>query len=82
MILVLAWNFFEEIQKNNYDISNKFISIKTLEKNRPYIIVSAFIVGAIFTPPDIISQVLLALPILFLYEIGLFISKNKLIKRH
>jgi SAM-dependent methyltransferase len=33
MILVLAWNFFEEIQKNNYDISNKFISIKTLEKN-------------------------------------------------
>ena len=59
-----------------------WIKIKTLEKNRPYIIVSAFIVGAIFTPPDIISQVLLALPILFLYEIGLFISKNKLIKRH
>ena len=59
-----------------------WIKIKTLEKNRPYIVVAAFIFGAIFTPPDIISQVLLALPILFLYEIGLFISKNKLIKRY
>ena len=59
-----------------------WVKIKTLEKNRPYIVVAAFIFGAIFTPPDIISQVLLALPILFLYEIGLFISKNKLIKRY
>tara|TARA_X000000368_G_C22817918_1_gene617668 strand:- start:35 stop:427 length:393 start_codon:yes stop_codon:yes gene_type:complete len=58
-----------------------WIEIKTLEKNRQYVIVAAFIFGAIFTPPDIISQILLALPILFLYEIGLFISKNKLIKR-
>ena len=60
----------------------KWVKTSTLEKNRPYIIVAAFIFGAIFTPPDIISQVLLALPILFLYEIGLFISKNKLIKRY
>ena len=59
-----------------------WVKINTLEKNRPYIVVAAFIFGAIFTPPDIISQVLLALPILFLYEIGLFISKNKLIKRY
>jgi sec-independent protein translocase protein TatC len=59
-----------------------WIKIKTLENNRPYIVVAAFVFGAIFTPPDIISQVLLALPILFLYEIGLFISKNKLFKRH
>jgi nucleoside-diphosphate-sugar epimerase/dTDP-4-dehydrorhamnose 3,5-epimerase-like enzyme len=33
LVLVLAWNFFEEIQKNNSDISSKFISIKTLEKD-------------------------------------------------
>lgn len=57
-----------------------WIKIKTLEKNRRYVIVAAFIFGAIFTPPDVISQVLLALPILFLYEIGLFISKNKLFR--
>ena len=59
-----------------------WIKIKTLENNRKYIFVAAFIFGAIFTPPDILSQILLALPILFLYEIGLFISKNKLIKRY
>ena len=59
-----------------------WVKIKTLEKNRPYIIVAAFIFGAIFTPPDIISQVLLALPILFLYEIGLFISKRSVFKRY
>ena len=59
-----------------------WVKIKTLEKNRSYIIVAAFIFGAIFTPPDIISQVLLALPILFLYEIGLFISKRSVFKRY
>ncbi len=36
------------------------IKIETLKKIRPYIIVVAFIFGAIFTPPDIISQILLA----------------------
>ena len=40
-----------------------WIQIKTLEKNRKFVIVVAFIFGAIFTPPDVISQVLLALPI-------------------
>jgi sec-independent protein translocase protein TatC len=53
-----------------------WIKIKTLEKNRPYFIVVAFVFGAIFTPPDIISQVLLAVPILLLYELGLFFSKK------
>ena len=32
-VLVLAWNFFEEIKRNNSDISNKFINIKSLEDN-------------------------------------------------
>ena len=32
LVLVLAWNFFDEIKKNNKDIANKFISIKSLEK--------------------------------------------------
>ncbi len=34
-VLVLAWNFFDEIKKNNKDITNDFISIKDLEKNSP-----------------------------------------------
>jgi sec-independent protein translocase protein TatC len=51
------------------------ISIATLEKNRPIIIVSAFVVGMLLTPPDVISQILLALPLLGLFESGLLLAK-------
>jgi len=53
-----------------------FASIETLKKNRPYVIVSAFVVGMLLTPPDVISQVLLALPIWLLFETGLFFSQR------
>ena len=46
-----------------------------LGEKRPFIIVGAFIVGMLLTPPDIISQVLLALPIWILFEAGLIASK-------
>ncbi len=46
-----------------------------LGKMRPYIVVGAFVVGMLLTPPDIISQVLLALPMWFLFEIGLLASR-------
>ena len=46
-----------------------------LGEKRPYIIVGAFILGMLLTPPDIISQVLLALPVLILFEAGLIASK-------
>ena len=45
-----------------------------LIKNRPYVIVGAFVVGMLLTPPDIISQTLLAIPIWILYEIGIFFA--------
>jgi len=41
------------------------------------VIVWAFIFAAILTPPDIISQVLLGIPMLLLYEVGLFLAKLK-----
>lgn len=47
---------------------------KSLSKKRPYIIVVAFVVGMILTPPDIISQILLAVPIWLLFELGLLLS--------
>lgn len=57
------------------------ISIQQLKTARPYVVVCAFILGAILTPPDVISQILLALPMLLLYEGGLFtctlFEKNK-----
>lgn len=45
--------------------------IKTLKEIRSYIIVGAFVLGAIFTPPDVISQIMLAVPLWLLYEAGI-----------
>ena len=50
------------------------VSIAKLREIRPYVIVGAFVVGAIFTPPDIISQFMLAVPLWILYEIGILVS--------
>jgi len=46
-----------------------------LSEKRPYIIVGAFVVGMLLTPPDVISQVLLALPMWLLFEAGLLASR-------
>ena len=50
-------------------------SIDKLKKARPYVIVGAFIVAAIFTPPDVLSQLLLAIPLCILYELGIVIAR-------
>jgi sec-independent protein translocase protein TatC len=48
---------------------------------RPYIIVGAFVVGMLLTPPDVISQTLLAVPMWLLFEIGIFVSRLLLRRR-
>jgi sec-independent protein translocase protein TatC len=45
-----------------------------LRQKRPYVAVGAFVIGMLLTPPDIISQTMLAIPILILYEIGIMVS--------
>ena len=50
-------------------------SVESLAKKRPYIIVGAFTVGMLLTPPDIISQVLLAVPVWLLFELGLILGR-------
>jgi sec-independent protein translocase protein TatC len=47
-----------------------------LREKRPYVIVGTFVVGMFLTPPDIISQTLLALPMWVLFELGVFFSKS------
>ena len=47
----------------------------TLRKQRPYVIVGAFVIGMLLTPPDVISQTLLALPMWLLYEVGIVMSR-------
>lgn len=49
---------------------------ESLAKKRPYIIIGAFVVGMLLTPPDVISQTLLAIPMWFLFEIGLLFSRQ------
>lgn len=50
------------------------VTVEKLKEIRPYVIVGAFIIAAIVTPPDVISQLLLAIPLWLLYELGLFIA--------
>jgi sec-independent protein translocase protein TatC len=50
------------------------VSIEKLKSARPYVIVGAFIVAAIFTPPDVISQFMLAVPLWLLYELGILLA--------
>ncbi|MFC0445594.1 twin-arginine translocase subunit TatC [Pseudidiomarina halophila] len=49
-------------------------NVKSLRAKRPYVIVGAFVVGMILTPPDVISQTLLAIPMWLLFELGLVIA--------
>ena len=51
------------------------VSLAKLRAARSYVIVGAFVIGAIFTPPDVISQLLLAIPLWLLYEVGLFLAR-------
>lgn len=50
------------------------INSSFLRKNRKYAILIIFIIAAIFTPPDVFSQIIMAIPLLILYEISIFIS--------
>ncbi len=50
------------------------VEVAKLREIRPYVVVGAFVVGAIFTPPDVISQFMLAMPMWLLYEAGIVIA--------
>lgn len=50
------------------------VTTAKLREIRPYVIVGAFIVGAVFTPPDVVSQFMLAMPLWLLYEAGIVVA--------
>ncbi len=56
-------------------VATRLTTVKTLSKARPYIFVSCFILGMLLTPPDVISQILLAIPAWMLYEFGLVFAR-------
>ena len=51
-----------------------WVTIPALRDARGYVVVGAFVIGAIFTPPDIISQFMLAVPMWLLYELGIIVA--------
>jgi sec-independent protein translocase protein TatC len=51
------------------------VSVERLREARPYVVVGAFVVAAIVTPPDVLSQFMLAVPMCLLYEAGLLLAR-------
>jgi sec-independent protein translocase protein TatC len=51
------------------------VSLEKLSGARPYVFLGAFVVGMFLTPPDVISQTLLAVPVYLLYELGILMAK-------
>jgi sec-independent protein translocase protein TatC len=63
-----------------------FVTIKKLRQIRPYVIVGAFVISAVVTPPDVFSQLILAVPLIILYEVGiiaarLIVGKDKIVQQ-
>ncbi|MEQ1439241.1 twin-arginine translocase subunit TatC [Fontimonas sp. SYSU GA230001] len=56
-------------------VKTGFVTPAKLAANREYVLVGAFVVGAIFTPPDVVSQIMLAVPVYLLYELGLIAAR-------
>lgn len=56
-------------------VRSGFVEVEKLEANRAYVILAAFFAGMLLTPPDVISQILLAVPIWLLFESGLILGK-------
>ncbi|MEM7360819.1 MAG: twin-arginine translocase subunit TatC, partial [Pseudomonadota bacterium] len=52
------------------------VSTESMARQRPYIILGAFVVGMLMTPPDIFSQIMLAVPVCLLFEVGLFFARK------
>jgi len=51
------------------------VSVEQLKDARPYAVVGAFVIAAVVTPPDVLSQLMLAIPMCLLYEAGLFFAR-------
>lgn len=55
-------------------IAAGIVTPQKLRDSRPYVIVGAFVLGAIFTPPDVISQLMMAIPLWLLFELGVLVG--------
>jgi sec-independent protein translocase protein TatC len=56
-------------------VSAGIVSLQKLREIRPYAIVGAFVIAAVVTPPDVVSQLMLAVPLVLLFELGLLLAR-------
>jgi sec-independent protein translocase protein TatC len=76
MMLVLAFGLaFEVPIAAVLIVWTGLTTVDQLAKARPYVFLGAFIVGMFLTPPDVISQTLLAVPVYMLYELGIIMAR-------
>lgn len=61
--------------------STGVVSVQKLRESRGYVVVGAFIIAAVVTPPDVLSQFMLAVPLCLLYEVGILLSASMAKKR-
>ena len=76
MMLVIVFGLaFETPVATVLLIWTGLVSIEKLAGARPYVFLGAFIVGMLLTPPDVISQIILAIPVYLLFELGILMSR-------
>jgi sec-independent protein translocase protein TatC len=76
MMVVLVFGFaFETPVATVLLVMTGLTTTDKLRKARPYVFLGAFIIGMLLTPPDVISQTMLAVPVYLLYELGIFMSR-------
>src|SRR5690606_6868964 len=61
--------------------STGVVSVQKLRESRGYVVVGAFIIAAVVTPPDVLSQFMLAVPLCLLYEVGILLAASMAKKR-
>tara|TARA_B100001059_G_C17781079_1_gene554225 strand:- start:194 stop:940 length:747 start_codon:yes stop_codon:yes gene_type:complete len=75
MIILVFGAAFETPVATVLSVWTGLTTTEKLGKARPYVFLGAFIIGMLLTPPDIISQTILAIPVYILYELGIVMSK-------
>ena len=76
MLVVLVFGFaFETPIATVLLVMTGITTTEKLKKSRPYVFLGAFVVGMLLTPPDMISQTMLAIPVYLLFELGIFMSR-------
>jgi sec-independent protein translocase protein TatC len=76
MMVVLVFGFaFETPVATVLLVMTGLTTTEKLCRARPYVFLGAFVIGMLLTPPDVISQTMLAVPVYLLYELGIFMSR-------